>query len=144
MQKHVVSYQAKGVGLFIKANFDDIPVLFDREHMSRVMDNLLTNSLKYSGRGETVSVLADLKNDMFEIIIADEGPGVPDERKPYIFDKFYQVPGTKVKGTGLGLTITREIVEAHGGKIRVANNNPKGSLFIFTLPAVSKDGGIDD
>ncbi len=134
VEKHVVSFQAKGVGLYLKLNFPEHEVLIDREHMVRVIDNLLTNALKYSTRGETVSVLGRRKQSYIEIDVADQGPGIDDERKPYIFDRFYQVPGTKVKGTGLGLTITKEIIEAHGGRIEVRDNEVKGTVFTITLP----------
>ncbi|MFP4458226.1 MAG: ATP-binding protein [Candidatus Zixiibacteriota bacterium] len=134
VSKHIVSYQAKGVGLYLKIDLDEQSVLFDSEHMSRVFDNLLTNCLKYSTRGDTVRVIASMEKDMIIISISDEGPGIPDSMKPYIFDKFYQVPGEKKKGSGLGLTITKQIIEEHGGWIKVMDNKPKGSKFLFTIP----------
>ena len=134
VEAHVVSYQAMGVGLYMKLGFDEHPVFLDKEHMTRVLDNLLTNALKYSSRGNTVSILGKINGEFVELRVEDEGQGIPDERKPYVFDRFYQVPGTKVKGTGLGLTITKEIVEAHGGKISVSDNANKGTIFTILIP----------
>jgi two-component system sensor histidine kinase KdpD len=97
--------------------------------------NLLENSLKYSPPGSAISIAASLKDEGVEVEVADAGPGFPPEDLDKIFDMFYR--GTKnleKKGYGLGLTICRAIVQAHGGRIWAENLAGGGAAVRFTLP----------
>ncbi|MBD3271449.1 MAG: HAMP domain-containing protein [Elusimicrobia bacterium] len=111
----------------------------DRARMRQVFNNLVGNALKFTPAGGTITIEARVVNDMIAVTVADTGIGIPQENQEAIFDKFMQIRAHRedvgnVKGTGLGLTIVKGIVEAHGGSIRVQSRPGKGSKFIFTVP----------
>ncbi len=117
----------------------DIPVNIsvDPDKITQVLDNLVSNAIKYtSEKGRIKIELIDSKNDV-EISISDTGQGISKNDLPKVFTKFQQfgrVAGPGAKGTGLGLAITKNLVEEHGGTIKVKSKLGKGSKFIFTLP----------
>jgi two-component system sensor histidine kinase GlrK len=117
----------------------------DADRIAQVIENLLDNALKYSPEGGTIdlTVQAIRNGDRHgaEIRVADRGPGVPDEDKAAIFERFVRrgEPGGSAAGVGLGLTICRAIVAAHEGRIGVEDNPGGGSSFIVTLPAERPD-----
>jgi NtrC-family two-component system sensor histidine kinase KinB len=93
-------------------------VTVDRDRLRHVFTNLLTNASKYSPEGSEITLYAELVPDGFlRFGVRDQGPGIPAASLPYVFEKFYRVPGETKKGAGLGLAIAREIVVAHGGSI---------------------------
>lgn len=105
----------------------------DTVMINRVITNLLDNALKYTNPGGTITVnLVDREKDIL-VQITDTGIGIPEEHLPHIFDAFYRV-NTDPPGSGLGLSIVKKIVEAHGGEIWVESEPGKGSTFRFTLP----------
>ncbi|HEY8933449.1 MAG TPA: ATP-binding protein [Rariglobus sp.] len=107
----------------------------DTERLRHVFINLLANASKYSGAGTTITLYAESAPDGFvRFGVRDRGPGIPAESVPHVFDRFYRVPGQKVKGAGLGLAIAREIVVAHGGSIACTSTPGEGSDFHFLLP----------
>jgi signal transduction histidine kinase len=116
----------------------DLPLVAgDRTTLRHAIRNLVDNALKY-GR-ENVSIAAADRGDAVEIRVADAGPGIPPEELPHLFDPFYR--GRKaiedqIHGTGLGLCLTKRIVEAHDGSIRVQSAVGKGTQFIVRLPAM--------
>ena len=112
-------------------------VLGDSRRLEQVLYNLLDNAVKYSPQGSQITISGKLKNDHAQVCVADEGQGIPQAELPKVFDAFYRIPSPdaqKVRGVGLGLTICRAIVEAHGGSIWVDSVPGKGSIFCFTLP----------
>ncbi len=122
----------------------EIQVLADSDQARRVLINLIHNAIKWSPPSEKIRVRAEASGDEVTISVLDNGPGVPEEFRERIFERFYQVdPSRSVgEGTGLGLAICRHIVEAHGGRIWVENNEEgkdgKGGCFKFTLPAADE------
>ncbi len=109
----------------------------DSRRLEQVLHNLLDNAIKYSPQDSQITISGEIKNDHIQVSVADEGQGIPQTELPKIFDAFYRIPGhddQKVRGAGLGLTICRAIVEAHGGSIWAENARGKGSVFCFTLP----------
>jgi two-component system, NtrC family, sensor histidine kinase KinB len=128
---------AKGVILSAKDSLPETSVLADRERIGHVFSNLLGNAVRYTPRGGSITLDAELANGRLRFTVADTGSGIPAEYQERIFEKFFQVPGTKAKGTGLGLYIAKEIVRAHGGDIGVKSNPGEGSTFWFTLPRAS-------
>jgi signal transduction histidine kinase len=108
---------------------------FDSDRIEQVLTNLISNALKFTSEG-SIHVTSKLIEDFVEVSIADTGQGIDDEEKQKLFNKYMQLhePKTKEKGTGLGLVISKGIVEAHGGQIWVSDNNPQGSVFRFKLP----------
>jgi GAF domain-containing protein len=127
-----------GISLRLHAELTSPPVLFvDRDRINQVFDNLLGNAIKFSPRGGTISISVEDLGDMLRLAVTDTGVGIPADKLERVFDRFYQVDGSATRrfgGAGLGLAITRRIVEAHGGQIWVESEIGKGSSFIFTLP----------
>jgi len=110
-------------------------VLADIDRLERIFLNLLSNALKYSSPGTRVRVTARPTDGEVAISVADIGPGIAPEDLPYLFERFYRGKGVrKTEGLGLGLFITKMLVEAHGGHIRAESEPGKGSTFEFTLP----------
>jgi len=115
----------------------DLPeVTADRSQIVRVLLNLLNNAIRHTSAGQIeVSVRQDGRFVAFSV--RDTGVGIPAEYLPRIFDRFVQVPGATRGGAGLGLSIARTIVHAHGGEITVESTPDAGSTFTFTLPIVA-------
>ncbi len=116
----------------------DLPsVPGDSRRLEQVLHNLLDNAIKYSPQGDQITISGKLKNAHIQVCVADKGHGIPQAELPKIFDAFNRIPdpdAENVRGIGLGLTICRAIVEAHGGNIRAESTLGKGSIFCFTLP----------
>jgi signal transduction histidine kinase len=116
-------------------------VTVDRDRLRHVFTNLLTNASKYSPEGSEITLYAELVPDGFlRFGVRDQGPGIPAASLPYVFEKFYRVPGETKKGAGLGLAIAREIVVAHGGSITCTSAQGAGSDFYFLLPRGAAPG----
>ncbi len=113
-------------------------VQLDRTRISQVVGNLLDNAILHTREGTSVAVSADLTSDkMARVTVADEGEGIPPEVLPQIFERFYRADPSRARstgGTGLGLTIAKQLVEAHGGSIRAESTPGRGSRFQFELP----------
>jgi signal transduction histidine kinase len=110
---------------------------FDPNKIGRVIDNLLSNAIKFSPPGSTISVVLSRIGDLARVSVSDEGPGIPVEDRIKIFGEFQKsttLPTGGEKSTGLGLTIAKKIIEAHGGDLMVESREPSGSTFSFTLP----------
>lgn len=124
---------------------DDLPVVWvDREAIAQVMTNLISNATKYGAEGGWLGVRARLAPEVVEIEVADRGPGIRMEDQERIFERFYRSSDPAVRknrGTGIGLTIVRYIVEEHGGTIRVDSSPGRGTAFRFTLPLAPRDIG---
>jgi len=122
------------IKLHVWENTPDVHV--DRQRIAYVFNNLLINALKYSEPHTPIEieVYKNAEGDT-EFHIRDQGPGIPEAHLPRIFDKFYRVPGTKKPGSGLGLSIAREIVLAHQGQIQATSVAGKGTEFVVTIPS---------
>ena len=113
------------------------PVSADYARLERIFTNLLSNALKYSDPETPVVVRARRAGDEVEVAVSDRGRGIALEDLPHLFERFYRARGArKAEGLGLGLYITRLLVEAHGGRVWVESEVGKGSTFYFTLPIV--------
>jgi signal transduction histidine kinase len=137
--------ESKNIDLVTDLSSDIPEVQADKEKITQVLTNLLSNAVKFTYKGEIthmgergfIKVGSRLQDGFVQIFVADNGPGIPDDVKKQLFNKFVQARESQVSnesGTGLGLAIAKGIVEAHGGKIWVEDNVPQGSVFIFTLP----------
>jgi len=126
----------KQVGLSTDVPDDMPPVMGDAQRLHQVMLNLMGNGIKYCRPGDNITVTARCEGDNLVVGVADTGPGIPADILPRIFERFYRVPGAEERtvGSGLGLTISRKIVEAHGGEISVSSEEGEGTTFTFTLP----------
>lgn len=115
----------------------DLPrTIGDEQRIHQVLLNLLSNAAKYSEPGDTVTIAAQAEARAIIVAVSDTGPGIPAEQLPRLFHKFARLPGkeNKVTGTGLGLVISRQIIEAHDGRIWVESEVGAGTTFYFSLP----------
>jgi signal transduction histidine kinase/HAMP domain-containing protein len=133
-----VQKQAAQKEITIRTNVPDtLPrVLADVEKTAWVLVNLLTNAIRYSGKGAVIDLsVSDMGTEMMSFVVQDYGKGIPEAFRNKIFERFFQVPGAKGnQGSGLGLAISKEFIEAQGGIIGVESEEGKGSRFFFTLP----------
>jgi two-component system, NtrC family, sensor histidine kinase KinB len=126
--------EARGVRIEIDAP-PDVPAIFaDRGQIERVIGNLVTNAARASQSGSVIAVSAAPQGANVAIAVADAGTGIPSDYLAKIFEPFVQVPSAAGGGAGLGLSIARRIVEAHGGQLRVQSEVGQGSTFTFTIP----------
>ncbi len=132
-------YQIMNYGFDVQTDIqrDLPPVLIDREAMTQALSNLLDNAIKYSGKVKQLSIAAKTLGSDLSIEIADHGIGIPRGEQAKIFEKFYRVGNGlvhDVKGSGLGLSLVKHIIEAHNGTISVESDVGKGSRFTILLP----------
>ncbi|MGQ9546312.1 MAG: sensor histidine kinase [Dehalococcoidia bacterium] len=117
---------------------EDLPLVnIDRARVNEVLHNLLENAVIHTGKGGSINVAASKQDHWVEVSVSDTGEGIPAEDLPNIFERFYRVDKSRARatgGSGLGLTIAKRLVEAHGGKITVQSELGRGSCFSFTLP----------
>lgn len=118
-----------------------LSVLVDAVRIAEVMNNMISNAISFTPNGGTITVEYHKKDDYIQTSIKDTGIGIPKEAQEHLFEKFYRVSGGKleggVTGKGLGLYITKSIIEMHGGKIWVESETGKGATFFFTIPIAS-------
>jgi signal transduction histidine kinase/DNA-binding response OmpR family regulator/putative methionine-R-sulfoxide reductase with GAF domain len=134
---------AKQAGLSITSNIVlPIPgIIGDQVHLRRVLDNLLSNALKFTQAGGRIAVRLCVEDRYVVLEVTDTGIGIPPDKLDRIFDRFYQVDGSATRrygGVGLGLALVREIAESHGGYVDVQSTVGKGSTFRVCLPAAAE------
>ncbi|HJZ79600.1 MAG TPA: ATP-binding protein [Pyrinomonadaceae bacterium] len=128
--------EAKGLSFGVNIPVDLPRIMADRSQVERVIANLVVNAIRYTRQGE-IEISAEPRGHYVAVSVSDTGEGIPSEYLSHIFDKFVQVPGAATGGAGLGLAISRLIVEAHGGQISVQSVMGHGSTFTFTLPVAA-------
>ena len=130
------------VSLDMPKNLKDLEMMADERRLKQIMYNLLSNATKFTPDGGAITMEAEQKGDQIIISVKDTGIGITLGDQEKIFEEFYQVKGSivnKTAGTGLGLSLTKRLVEMHGGKIRVESEGEgKGSKFSFTLPLIAE------
>lgn len=126
----------KEIDIFVDSELSNLPVEGDKLLLLRVLTNLLSNGVKYTPKGGTVSITLTPQAQSVEVVIADTGYGIPAGELDNIFKPFYRVPKheQQAKGTGLGLAIVKHYVEAHHGQILVNSHEGRGSVFSLQLP----------
>jgi signal transduction histidine kinase len=134
LQSVTTQAEAKGVALKGETAPDAVPIRVDRGQMTRVLVNLLNNAVRHTEPGGSVTLMADSDAASTRFTVRDTGSGIPRDYLPRIFERFVQVPGATRGGAGLGLSIVRSIVQAHGGDVQVESTPGKGSVFTVTLP----------
>jgi signal transduction histidine kinase len=120
------------------------PIQADSNRIVQVFENLIDNATKYAPDS---SILINIYNniDNLGIDISDDGPGIPNEHLPFLFERFYRVPGQSEKrGTGLGLFICKEIVQAHNGNISVVSSTGQGTIFHIDLPILQPGNSMPE
>ena len=133
------NYEGKALekNIIIKYKLEDIKALIDKEKFAQVIINILANAIKYNNGNNEIYISSFKKDDNIVISIKDYGVGIAKSEQKNIFERFYRVDksrGANEKGMGVGLTIAKSIVNAHGGEIKVYSEINKGSEFIITLP----------
>ncbi len=141
----------RGIALTIEAESENIEAYFDRDKLEKILVNLLSNAFKFTGEGGSVSVSIGLRRDVlrkesfgqlnvptevFAISVADTGIGIPQDQLDKVFNRFYQVDASQTReqeGSGIGLALTKELVELHHGSISVQSEVGKGTTFVVTL-----------
>ncbi len=133
--------EAKSLKLIDGSPESTLRVSCDHDRVIQLFDNVVGNAVKFSGEGGSVTVTAEPDGDMVRFSVIDEGPGISPEELPHVFDRYYQAKRRNRDGIGIGLSIARGIVEAHGGRIWVespAAATGVGTSFFFTLPAAQQ------
>jgi len=134
---------AKGVGVFVASGFsrtspngaDDVVVTADRTRLEQVAANLLDNAIKYTPPGGRVDVQVLRQQDAAVLQVRDTGPGIPPDELPRVFDRLFRGDTSRAeRGLGLGLSLVKAVVEAHGGTVSVASEPGRGSTFTVSLP----------
>jgi signal transduction histidine kinase len=116
------------------------PMEVDRRRIEQVLTNILSNAVKFTQKEGQIHVSVSDLPEGLEVCVADNGPGIPVEAQPRVFDKFYVVTDDRgLAGVGLGLYIARQLVELHGGRIWVESQPGRGSTFCFTVPRTSEE-----
>lgn len=125
---------------------ENIIVDGDKMRLEQVISNLVTNAIKYSPEGSTITINTKRGQDQILVSVKDEGTGIDEESQQHIFSRFYRVQTAvkKIPGLGLGLYICKEIIERHEGRIWVESREGQGSLFTFSLPVKQSEKTITD
>jgi PAS domain S-box-containing protein len=134
---HRLQIENKGLALRVDLDPELPPVLADQSLIDRVIANLIANAISATPAGGQIAINAHRLDNQIAISVTDTGRGIPREYLPRIFSRFVQVPGGATGSAGLGLAISKRIVEAHGGQITVHSELGRGATFTFTLPAGS-------
>ncbi len=118
------------------------PIQGDINWLHRALTNLLSNANKYTQEGGVITVRAYVRDDDLFIEVGDNGPGIPTEAQPRLFERFYRVPSVdhEIKGSGLGLAIVKSVVEQHGGRVFVQSRLGQGSIFGMAFPLSAQQG----
>ena len=128
-------FAKKGVSLSFECE-PTLSLVADHDRMIQIFGNLVSNAMKYTPRGGSIAITAcrDMRNVLFSV--KDTGCGIPEQDVPYIFERFYRADKSRTRstgGAGIGLAITKALVSAHGGQIKVKSKVDEGTEFIFSL-----------
>ena len=138
VEENKAEASAKGLHLTVDFPVPEIKALADHERIGHVFSNLIGNAIRHTPGEGSVTLGAHVTDSVVRFTVTDTGKGIPKEYHSRIFEKFFQVPDSGRKGTGLGLYIAREIVWGHGGQIGVESETGKGSTFWFTIPIATE------
>jgi signal transduction histidine kinase len=140
MDRYDVARTGKSARVILREVDESLSVSADADALTQVLDNLVENALKFSPADGHVEVTVAAHGTEALLMVADEGPGIADADKERVFERFYQTEAgrsVRSRGTGLGLAICRHIVDAHGGRIWVSDNAPRGCVLNVSLPLVA-------
>jgi signal transduction histidine kinase len=123
-----------------KSPSDNMIIQGDPNRLGSVINNLLSNAIKFTNDGGKIEVAIETDDEFIQVSVKDDGPGIPDDEISRIFEHLFRGrvtvrdPNNPIEGTGLGLALSKSVIEQHGGKIWVTSEDGKGSTFFFTLP----------
>ena len=124
--------------LHVQSGEDYLLARIDAKLIVQVLINMVDNAIKYTPPGSDIQISWRQRGGFIDVTVADNGPGIPAQDKPHIFDMFYSAShriADSRRSMGLGLALCKSIVNAHGGEITVADNTPHGTIFTFSVPA---------
>lgn len=133
-----VSRRSAGYHLKVQSGEEYLLAQIDAKLIVQVLINLIDNAIKYTPPGSEIDIRWHRRGDFIDISVADNGPGIDDQTKPYVFDMFFSAANKIAdsrRSMGLGLALCKSIVNAHGGEITVADQSPHGAIFTFSVPA---------
>ena len=143
LRSHVFSFEsmAERQNISLNTNFPDEldSAYYDKDKLEKIMNNLLSNAFKYTPRGGAVNVQVSHSEGNLIIEVSDTGNGMDQKEMNRIFDRFYRVEGTEIKGSGIGLALTKELVGLHNGQISVHSEKNRGTKFKVRLPITLRD-----
>jgi two-component system sensor histidine kinase GlrK len=122
----------------LDVRIEDVTLIADRSKVRLILENLVSNAVKYSPKGGTIHLRARTAGELLELDVADSGPGIPVEDRAHVFEAFYTGRASKssaVKGTGIGLSVVLEFVSAHGGSVQIVDGEFPGAHFRITMPS---------
>lgn len=129
----------KNISISLETELNDLKICFDINKIEQVLNNLITNAIKFSHPGSSITVYVTREKDILYTTVTDEGQGIPEEEIEHIFIPFKRSSTRSTNGeksTGLGLAITKRIILAHGGELTVESELGQGSSFTFSLPVI--------
>jgi two-component system, NtrC family, sensor histidine kinase GlrK len=135
LENHQITIVSRRVRLDL--HIEDVPLVADRSKLRLILDNLVSNAIKYSPKGGTIHLGARKAEGRLVLDVADNGPGIPVEDRAHIFDAFYTGRAARnsgIKGTGIGLSVVMEFVSAHRGQIEIIDGEYPGAHFRITMP----------
>jgi signal transduction histidine kinase len=133
----VILVEDKGVTLRFVS--DQMVILGERDRLKEVMLNLVSNALRHTAAGGSITLAARVSHGEAEIAVRDTGSGISRDNLPHIFERFYRIEGSGLAGTGIGLYLCRQIIEGHGGTITAESDFGKGTCFVVRLPLYTGD-----
>jgi signal transduction histidine kinase/GAF domain-containing protein len=133
-EAHELGAREKGIQLTRDCACDGVRIHCDRDRVLQVFSNLISNALKFCRHGDSVRLDGSIHCNDVEFVVSDTGPGIPEQELPHIFEPYWSAKRHSKQGTGLGLYISKGIVEAHGGSLWVLGQPGKGAAFHFTVP----------
>ena len=139
IEAHRAAAELKNVRLGASNQTSDGEVMVDPERVTLVFSNLINNAIRHTPSGGSIDVRALPTDGVVRFEVSDTGEGILPEHQRYLFERYFRVPGSNSKGAGLGLSIAKEMVEAHGGQIGVKSERGKGSTFWFTIPSAHRE-----
>jgi len=146
LRETVDAFQAlaatRKLSIMTEVRADTLLARYDHERVLQVLANLVGNAMKFTPPNGRIGIVVENVDDQVRFAVSDTGPGIPAERLSVVFDRFWQLSSTTREGLGLGLYISRCIVEAHGGRLWAESRVGEGSTFYFTLPASAGGVGV--
>lgn len=125
----------RNITIDFTTQLDELTIPVDVEKLQKIMNNLISNGIKFTDAGGAVHITAKDNGDMLEVSVQDTGCGIPEEQLPHIFDRFFRTdPANNKSGAGIGLALVKELVNLHKGSIAVVSEVGTGSIFTFQLP----------
>ena len=126
--------ERQNINLHFNCGADNEEAFYDKDKLEKIITNVLSNAFKYTPDGGAITVVVDLGSSHLSIEITDTGKGIDKAEVKHIFERFYRIEGTEKKGSGIGLALTKELVDLHGGTISVHSAKDKGTTFKIRIP----------